>query len=64
MAGHAASESHLGLPPRFPIRVFLIVVAVTLDVHGCGVGLAVPPTPGGEDGEAVARAHVDGVLAA
>lgn len=64
MAGNATSEPHLGLPPGLPVGV--LHVSAILDVHGrsrVGRG-AVAPAPGGEDGEAVARGHVDGVLAA
>lgn len=70
VAGNATSEPHLGLPPRLPVGVLHVsdtaasVVVATLDVSRCRVGLAVSPTPGGEDGKAVARGHVDGVLAA
>ncbi len=63
----AATQPHLGLPPRLPIGVLHVSDTDTaLDVHGrgSGVGLAVTSAAGSENGEAVARVDVDGVLAA
>lgn len=76
MPRNASPKTHLGLPPGLPVGVFQVPGTTDADSNTAAAaavylhrerrrgGGAVPPAPRGEDGEAVARVDLDGVLAA